>query len=59
MSYCRTLLQTITIALAVFHSASAEAQSLRPQEQSAQSQSADDNQDRGPYLGALIFLNRI
>jgi len=45
MSYCRTLLQTITIALAVFHSASAEAQSLRPEDQPAQSQSADDNQD--------------
>jgi len=45
MSYCRILLQITVIALAVFHSASAEAQSLRPQDQSAQSQSADDDQD--------------
>ena len=44
MSYCR-ILQITTIALAVFYSASAEAQSLRPQDQSAQSQSADNDQD--------------
>jgi hypothetical protein len=31
MSYCRILLQITTIALAVFYSASAQAQSLRPQ----------------------------
>ena len=42
MSYCRVFLQITIIALAVFHSASAEAQSLRPQDQSAPSQSADD-----------------
>ncbi len=51
MSYCRILLQITTIALAVFLSAAAEAQSLRPQDQSAQSQSADDDQD-------LINANR-
>ena len=45
MSYCRILLQITTIALALFHAASVEAQSLRPQDQSAQSQSADDDQD--------------
>jgi len=44
MSYCR-ILQITTIALAVFYSASAEAQSLRPQDHSAQSQSADNDQD--------------
>src|ERR1700750_772809 len=43
MSFCRILLLITTIALAVFHSPSAEAQSLRPQDQSAQSQSADDD----------------
>jgi Putative MetA-pathway of phenol degradation len=41
----RILLLITTIALVVFHSASAEAQSLKPQDQSAQSQSADDGQD--------------
>src|SRR6478609_1847792 len=45
MKYCRILLQITTIALAVFHSASAEAQSLRPQDQSAQSQTVDNDQD--------------
>jgi len=44
MSYCR-ILQITTIALTLFYSASAEAQSLRPQDQSAQSQSADNDQD--------------
>ena len=45
MSYCRLLVQVTAMALAVFHSASAEAQSLRPTDPSAQSQSADDDQD--------------
>ena len=42
MSYCRLLLQISTIALAVFLSASAEAQSRKPHDKCAQSQSADD-----------------
>src|ERR687884_234986 len=47
MSYCRIILLIfIATALTVFHSASAEAQSLRPpQDQSLQAQSADDDQD--------------
>jgi hypothetical protein len=45
MSYCRILLQITIIAAAVFHSASAEAQALRPQDQSVQSQCADDDED--------------
>ena len=40
----RILLVT-AIALSVCHSASTEAQSLKPQDQSAQSQNADDDQD--------------
>jgi len=42
MSYCRIFL---LIALALFHAASAEAQSLRPRDQSAQSKCADDDED--------------
>jgi len=45
MSYCRILLQITAIALAVFHSASADAQAVKPQDQSAQSQSAENDQD--------------
>jgi hypothetical protein len=45
MRYCRIFLQITIIALAVFHSAPTKAQSVRPQDQSTQSQSADDDQD--------------
>jgi len=45
MSYCRILLQITIIAFAVFHLAAAEAQSVRPPDQSAQSQSAPDDED--------------
>jgi outer membrane putative beta-barrel porin/alpha-amylase len=45
MSYCRILLQIIIITSAVFHSASAEAQSPKPQDQFVQSKCADDDED--------------
>jgi outer membrane putative beta-barrel porin/alpha-amylase len=45
MSYCRILLQIIIITSAVFHSASAEAQSPKPQDQFVQSKCANDDED--------------